>query len=415
MVEVSIDELCAAGIAELQTGPFGSQLHAHDYVLRGVPVVPTEAIRDRRIDHEKLPRIKETKAKELARHRLRTADILFARRGVQATGQSAFVRQEEEGFICGTGAIRLRLTPANGKVLPGFLSHVLMSPSAIAWIRHNAIGATMPNLNEGIIRRFRFSAPTVPDQEAIAGLLDALDDKIELNRRMNETLETMARAIFKDWFVDFGPSRAKAEGRAPYLAPEIWSLFPDRLDDDDKPAGWGEKRVEDILELAYGKALTGSERAQGMVPVYGSGGVTGYHNEALVSGPSVVVGRKGTVGSLYWEDRPFFPIDTVFYVIPKAPLSFCFYHLQTLSLGSMNTDAAVPGLNRSNVYRLPVPWGPDALRQSFDEMVTPLRKRIAANSDESATLAALRDLLLPKLMSGEIRVKDAEKAVGEAA
>jgi type I restriction enzyme S subunit len=245
----------------------------------------------------------------------------------------------------------------------------------------------------------------------LVAVLDALDDKIELNRRMNETLEAMARAIFKDWFVDFGPTRAKMEGRAPYLAPDIWALFPNGLDGEGKPEGWGQKRVEDILELAYGKALKASERTAGPIPVYGSGGVTGYHNEALVEGPSIIVGRKGTVGVLYWEDRPFFPIDTVFYVKPRAPLTFCYYHLQTLGLESMNTDAAVPGLNRSNVYRLSVPWGEDELRKQFDRLVAPLRQRMRSNSEENETLAATRDLLLPKLMSGEVRLRDGEKAV----
>jgi type I restriction enzyme, S subunit len=149
----------------------------------------------------------------------------------------------------------------------------------------------------------------------------------------------------------------------------------------------------------------------GSTPVYGSGGVTGYHNQALIEGPSVIVGRKGTVGTLYWEDKPFFPIDTVFYVKPKAPLTFCYYHLQTLGLEAMNTDAAVPGLNRNNVYRLPVPWSPYELRDRFDEMVTPFRQRMTANSEESETLTATRDLLLPNLMSGKVRVKDAEKLV----
>lgn len=275
-------------------------------------------------------------------------------------------------------------------------------------------GSAQPSLNRNFVHPVRATFPDPPEQQAIASVLGALDDKIELNRRMNETLEAMARALFKDWFVDFGPTRAKMEGRAPYLAPDIWSLFPDRLDDDGKPEGWSERRVEDILELAYGKALKASERTAGPIPVYGSGGITGYHSEALVEGPSIVVGRKGTVGSLYWEDRPFFPIDTVFYVKPRAPLIFCYYHLQTLGLESMNTDAAVPGLNRNNVYRLSVPWSADELRKQFDWLVAPLRQRMRANSGENETLAATRDFLLPKLMSGEVRIKDAETLVGEA-
>ena len=275
-------------------------------------------------------------------------------------------------------------------------------------------GSPIPSTTRAAVYVRDLRVPKLAEQEAIASVLGALDDKIELNRRMNETLEETARAIFKDWFVDFGPTRAKMEGRAPYLAAEIWSHFPDRLDDEGKPEGWEEKRVEDILELAYGKALKASERTEGPVPVYGSGGITGYHNEPLIEGPSVIVGRKGTVGVLYWEDRPFFPIDTVFYVRPKAQLTFCYYHLQTLGLEAMNTDAAVPGLNRNNVYRLSVPWSDDELRTQFDLLAAALRQRIRANSEEIETLATTRDFLLPKLMSGEVRVKDAEKRVGEA-
>ena len=122
----SVGELCDEGLIELQTGPFGSQLHAHDYVPHGVPVVPTEALRGRRIDHSVLPQITTEKAETLERHRLKIGDILFARRGAQATGHIGFVRKQEEGFLCGTGAIRLRVIDAQcHKVLPEFLSHAL--------------------------------------------------------------------------------------------------------------------------------------------------------------------------------------------------------------------------------------------------------------------------------------------------
>lgn len=100
------------------------------------------------------------------------------------------------------------------------------------------------------------------------------------------------------------------------------------------------------------------------MPVYGSGGITGFHNGHLVDGPGIIIGRKGTVGSLYWEDQPFYPIDTVFYVMPKMQLTYCYYVLQTLGLERMNTDAAVPGLNRNNVYWLSVVWSPHELRHS---------------------------------------------------
>ena len=195
--QLTIGNLCDAGLAELQTGPFGSQLHAHDYVENGTPVIPTEAIRHRRIDHSVLPKISSAKAEELSRYRLRSGDILFARRGVQATGHIGYVREAEEGFICGTGAIRLRVNGVAGEVSSDFLSHVLANPTSVEWFKFHAIGATMPNLNEGILRSFSFTIPPVPEQRAIAHVLGTLDDKIELNRRMNETLEAMARALFQ--------------------------------------------------------------------------------------------------------------------------------------------------------------------------------------------------------------------------
>jgi type I restriction enzyme S subunit len=224
----------------------------------------------------------------------------------------------------------------------------------------------------------------------------------------------MGSTSFRDWFVDFGPTRAKVDGRPAYLAAVLWALFPNRLDEDDKPETWSIRRVDELLELAYGKALPASSREAGEFPVYGSGGIAGYHNDALVAGPSIIVGRKGTVGSVYWEDRNCFPSDTVFYVIAKnAPLLFCFYLLQSLGLETMNTDAAVPGLNRNNVYRLNVALGHLELLQHFNDLVSPLRRRMSAAYEESQTLGQTRDLLLPKLMSGEVRFRDAEKKVAE--
>lgn len=187
--------ICDAGVAELQTGPFGSQLHAYDYVGDGIPVVPTEAIRGRRIDHSVLPKISWAKARDLARHRLQPGDILFARRGVQATGHIGCIREAEDGFICGTGAIRLRVNRDRSEVESDFLSHVLANPASVDWFKFHAIGATMPNLNEGIIRSFPLKVPPLPEQRAIAHILGTLDDKIELNRRMGETLEAMARGL----------------------------------------------------------------------------------------------------------------------------------------------------------------------------------------------------------------------------
>jgi len=299
----------------------------------------------------------------------------------------------------------VKLTFKNG-ALANLIFWVLRSPQYRSFCRSYATGTTNLGLPREDFLAYPIPNPT-PARLQLVTVLDALDEKIELNLRMNETLEAMSQTIFKDWFVYFGPTRAKIEGRASYLPSEIWSLFPSALNAEGMPEGWSTKRVDDILELVYGKALRAADRVDGPTPVYGSGGIIGYHDKALVEGPSVIVGRKGTVGALYWEDRPFFPIDTVFYVKPKAPLTFCYYHLQTLGLAAMNTDAAVPGLNRNNVCRLAVPWSTSEVRYQFDQLIGPLRRRQRANTEEIEALTALRDLLLSRLVSGEIRVSDA--------
>ena len=416
----TIGALCDAGAVKLQTGPFGSQLHAHDYVDDGVPVVPTEAIRDRRIDHSVLPKISANKSQELARHRLQSGDILFARRGVQATGHIGCIREAETGFICGTGAIRLRVSRENRGVDADFLSHVLADPVSIEWFKFHAIGATMPNLNEGIIRSFSFAIPPLHEQRAIAHILGTLDDKIELNRRRNETLEAMARALFKSWFVDFGPVRAKMEGRDPGLPKPIADFFPARLVDSELgeiPEGWGVRKLGDLLELAYGKALKAEDRRNGDVPVYGSNGQVGWHDERLAAGPGIVVGRKGNPGVATWAPTDFFVIDTAFHVVPKAVCRgahFLFHVLQTHDLASLGADSAVPGLNRNLAYMSRQVLPPRRLLGKFDSYVSSLAARLHHCSTESRTLSTLRDTVLPKLISGELRVKHAEKLIKEA-
>lgn len=339
---------------------------------------------------------------------LKDGDLLFARQSLvlEGAGKCSIFLSDDEPVTFESHVTRVRLDRSRAD--PRFYFYYLQShhgKSAIRSIVEQGAGAS--GIRGSDLQNLVVLWMPPPEQRAIAHILGTLDDKIELNRRRNQTLEAMARALFKDWFIDFGPVRAKMEGREPYLPADFWQRFPDRLDDEGKPEGWETKRVSYYLSLAYGKSLPAGRRHPGGVPVYGSGGITGFHNEALVNGPAVIVGRKGTVGSLYWEDRPCFPIDTVFFVQPEAPLPFCYYLLESLPLRDMNTDAAVPGLNRENVYRLEVAAPPTALIAAFAETASCFRETIAAVSGESETLAKLRDTLLPKLVSGDLRITDA--------
>ncbi|NMZ08308.1 restriction endonuclease subunit S [Pseudomonas proteolytica] len=327
------------------------------------------------------------------------------------------------------------IVTGNGEVTTEYLLYFLQN----ADIQSYLTGAVMPKLTQGNLNRIPVRYPEPDYQRSIVRALGALDSKIDLNLLINQTLEAIAQAIFKSWFVDFEPVKAKlvalAEDRDPLraamsaisgkpdaeldmLLPEQYeqlaataALFPDEMEKSELgeiPRGWQVQRVGSVLELVYGKALKSTDRQKGNVPVYGSGGITGYHNTPLVQHGSIIVGRKGTVGSLYWEDKPFFPIDTTYYVRPlAAPLTFCYYAMQTLGLEKMNTDAAVPGLNRENVYRLELVLPDVSVLKKFDLDVSTLRKAIRANAESNKALANLRDSLLPKFLSGELSVTEA--------
>ncbi len=329
--------------------------------------------------------------------------------------------------------LRTRQTPvafmASGQFWVNNHAHILSGNSqALTRYLHYAIqaidvapyltGAVMPKLSQLSLNRIEVPTPPLAAQEAITELLGALDGKIELNRRMADTLEATTRALFKSWFVDFDPVRAKAEGYATGLPEEVVALFPAELNGErDLPAGWSRVRLGDVIELAYGKALPKEARRPGDIPVYGSGGENGFHHEPLVSGPGIIVGRKGTVGSLKWAASDFFPIDTVFYIKCRqhTTLHFIWHVLRRLPLNAMNTDAAVPGLNRENAYRLLIIDPGPALVRAFTSRAEVIQRRSEALLRQDMTLCALRDTLLPKLVSGELQIGDAKRVVAAVA
>jgi len=412
--ETTLGQICSSQGGAIQTGPFGSQLHTSDYKVVGIPVVMPTNIGDGGIVVDGIARIDQADVDRLSQHKLQMGDIVFSRRG--DVTKNALIRQHEVGWFCGTGCLKVRLgdeSIANAK----FISHCLRLPDIKDWLIRHAVGATMPNLNTGILSAVPILLPPLKTQREIALMLGTLDDRITLLRETNTTQEAIAQALFKSWFVDFDPVRAKMEGRVSEGMDEATAaLFPDSFEESALglvPRGWRLARLDEFMELAYGKALKSTDRIPGEIPVYGSGGVTGCHNESLAIGPSIIIGRKGTVGSLYWEDQPFFAIDTVFFVRTTIPMTYCFYLLQTLGLTGMNTDAAVPGLNRGNVYRLTVPFPRAEILGAFDDIVGVIRKQIFSNSQQAQTLAALRDTLLPRLISGQLRLPESVDKLDE--
>ncbi len=295
-------------------------------------------------------------------------------------------------------------------VIPEYLYLVLTSKECEAEFKviADSRSGTFPQITFDAVAYYPIELPSLIQQRAVVEFIKSITGKLNLNNLTNQTLEEMAQAIFKSWFVDFDPVKAKMNGEQPEGMDEATaSLFPEKLVESELgliPEGWEPKQLKDILELAYGKALKKTDRVEGDVPVYGSGGLTGYHNQSLVEGPGIIVGRKGTVGSVYWEPKSFYPIDTVFYVKPKAgySLKYCHLVLQNLGLKNMNTDAAVPGLNRNNAYRLDVIIPNEAVLDKFNIIMQSFQLLIDANNAQNTNLSLLRDTLLPELLSGKI-------------
>lgn len=376
-------------------------------------MIRTTNVRNGRIDLTDCKYVDySTYEKWTRRAKLKRGDVVLTREA--PIGEVGYVA-DPDGVFLGQRLMQYR---ANGRVLDSrFLLYAFLSPNLQAQFRsHEGSGSVVSHIRVGDCFKFKLKLPTLPEQTRISDLLGALDDRIALLRETSATLEAIAQALFKSWFIDFDPVRAKMKGRAPEGMDEAMAaLFPDEMDESGLvPRGWSRCRLDSMMELLYGKALKANDRLPGDVPVYGSGGITGFHHERLVDGPSIIVGRKGTVGSLYWEDRPFFPIDTVFYVRSATPLTYCFYLLQTLGLQGMNTDGAVPGLNRGNVYRLLVPKAAPEVVAAFDSVVTTFRQAIYQNTEQARTLTALREVLLPCLISGRLRLPEFRSHVDEA-
>lgn len=374
--ETTLGDVCRRGGGKIQTGPFGSQLHASDYVPVGVPTVMPANIGDNRIVEDGIARVSESDAQRLARHRLQLGDIVYSRRG--DVERRALVRQHEVGWLCGTGSLLVRT--GNKFADPVYLSLWLGHPQVRAWITQHAVGATMANLNTEILSDVPVVVPPIAEQRAIAGVLGALDDKIESNRRIADAAGALARMEFV------------------------------RLVDDGTRPG----RLGEVAELKYGKALAEGMRRPGPVAVFGSSGVTGWHDAAAVPGPVVVLGRKGRPGTTYLSFDDCWPIDTTFWLAPRQPVSLAWLYLavERMDLGRFGADSAVPGLNRemAEADELGVP--DETTMDAIQDLAWPLLTQVDRCGRESARLGALRDALLPELLSGRLRVREAEEMVG---
>jgi type I restriction enzyme S subunit len=429
--ETTLGAICDAQGGSIQTGPFGSQLHTSDYKEVGIPVVMPTNIGDGGIVTDGIARISNEDVERLQQHKLQINDIVFSRRG--DVTKNALVRSHEVGWLCGTGCLKVRFGKqnlANAK----FISYCLRLPETKDWLIRHAVGATMPNLNTAILSAVPVTLPPLAAQREIAAVLGALDDRITLLRETNATLEAIAQALFKSWFVDFDPVHAKMAGRSLEGMDEATAaLFPDALEETELglvPKGWQVATLKECcvrVESGGTPKRTAPDYWGGRIAWLTSGEVrnpivlgTKEHitEEGLKNssakvwppGTTVVAMYGATAGEVCLLAAAMTANQACCGLIPREGFrTFLFFCVrrEREGLASKSSGSAQQNLNKGLVEGHPLVLPPDSVVSMFDHVVGPLVDRWVANELHAQTLAALRDGLLPRLISGQLRMDSA--------
>lgn len=371
-----------------------------------------------------------------AKKSVKKDDILFSEIRPE-NGRWAYVDENAEDFVVSTKLMVIRTR--QGKMLPRFLFCFLTAPETTAWLQHLAESrsGTFPQITFDQVSYLEIPIPPLPDQHAIAHILGTLDDKIELNRRMNETLEAMARALFKSWFVDFDPVRAKIEGRDTDLPPEISDLFPEEFEDSELgeiPKGW------EVQSFGNTVNIIGGGTPKTSVPEYWGGDIPWF---SVVDAPSLtdiwvidtekkitqeglnnsstkiletgttIISARGTVGRLALVGTPMAMNQSCYGLQSKVSSKgyFTFFSTEELveRLRQNSHGSVFDTITRETFSQIFVPSPGKNLIDAFEKRVSSFVERMKSSILEMRTLSSLRDTLLPKLISGEIRVEEAEK------
>ena len=371
----------------------------------------------------------------------------WMRRGIPRSGDVVVTTEAPLGEVaqlndqCVALAQRLILLRGKSGILDNrFLKFLMQSDDVQDQLRARATGTTVLGIKQKELRQIELALPPISEQQTISHILGTLDDKIELNRRMNETLEEMARALFKSWFVDFDPVRAKMEGRDTGLPPDVADLFPDRLVDSELgeiPKGWGVKTIGTIASIVGGTTpstkqaqyweggthcwATPKDLAPLSVPVLlkterkiTDAGL-GKIGSGLLPPGTVLLSSRAPIGYLAVVETPVAINQGFIGILPHDEISnlFMLYwseasHDEIINHANGSTFLEI---SKSNFRQLPVVVPDESAMKKFDDLARPLYNRIVSNERQSRHLAALRDTLLPKLVSGELRVEDTEKYI----
>ncbi|MBF6605163.1 MAG: restriction endonuclease subunit S [Chloroflexi bacterium] len=422
--EVTVADIASAGRNALVGGPFGSDLVSRDYVDHGVPVIRGQNMGGRWVAGD-CAFVTPEKAASLAANTARAGDIVFTQRGT--LGQVCLVPDAPfDRYLVSQS--QMKLTVNRELADPLFFYYVFRDIEQQDYIRRNSIQTGVPHTNLGILRATPVPLPPIAEQRAIAHILGTLDDKIELNRRMTETLEAIARALFKSWFVDFDPVRAKSEGRDPGLPPHLADLFPDSFEDSELgeiPAEWRAGPIYDIADFVYGAPFASAKfntehigvpliRIRDLTTETPAVWTQEVHPKGhLVRPGDIVVGMDGEFRAHLWGGAQAWLNQRVCVAVPKPGYSAAFVHSSLTEplrrVEATETATTVIHLGKYDIDRFAVVVPTHAVVGAFNRTCQVMNDRIVASKAQSRALAALRDALLPRLISGALRVKDAER------
>ena len=418
---VKLEEVSSDQPGSIAIGPFGSRMKSDVYTPSGVPVIRGTNISTSRAWRNEWVYVSDDFADRLPNCNVREGDLVFPHRG--SIGEVAIIPGDKARYMLSTSLMKFRPDPE--KVSPLFLFYYFRSDTGRAEIMRYSSQVGTPGIGQPLssLRQFRVPIPPRANQEHIAGMLSVLDEKIEMNRRMSTTVEAMAWALFRSWFVDFDPVRAKMEGHDTALPKDIADLFPERLVDSELgkiPAGWRVAHVEDGFNIVMGQSPPGhtyNDAGDGL-PFFQGCSDFGFRyptNRKFCTAPNriaqpwdTIVSVRAPVGriNMAWE-RCCIGRGVAALWPKHGTVSYGYCAAQALQTHMREYEHAgtvFGAINRKQLARLPLMQPtPDVVR-AFEDLVHPWDQMIRLRTAELAAVTALRDTLLPRLMSGALRL-----------
>ena len=397
-------------VADIQTGPFGSQLHNKDYALVGSPIVTVEHLGNRHFTTQNLPLVSDTDKARLSKYILSAGDIVFSRVG--SVDRCSYVSDKEIGWLFSGRCLRVR---CNREVYPLYIYYYFCLESVKQYIRNVAVGATMPSINTQIMSEIPISLPGLEEQRRIAGILSAIDDRIENNRRINTNLELQAQALYKQWFVDFDFPN---EDGKPYKS-SGGKMVDSEL--GQIPEGWRVGTLSDLANVTMGQSPNGksfNENGNGIVFYQGRTefGVRYPSIRLYTTEPtryaepmSVLLSVRAPVGDINIATQRCCIGRGVASIKSKtddnAYMYCCLKELRP-QLDQYNGEGTVFGsINRKELEGLVLCIPKYEIISKFNDVILGTDKQMLNSFQQTQTLATLRDTLLPKLMNGEIKTE----------